>query len=45
MKVMAIAAAKSALTPEQLKEHMPNEVPATPGRVDSVSDATRWDHV
>jgi hypothetical protein len=29
MKVMAIAAAISALTPVQLKEHMPNEVPAT----------------
>jgi hypothetical protein len=29
MKVMAIASPKSALTPEQLKQHMPNEVPAT----------------
>jgi hypothetical protein len=29
MKVMAIASPTSALTPEQLKQHMPNEVPAT----------------
>ena len=29
MKVMAIASAKSPLTPEQRKEHMPNEVSAT----------------
>jgi hypothetical protein len=29
MKVMAIASAKSALTPEQLKQYMPDEVPAT----------------
>ena len=29
MKVMAVASAKSTLTPEQLKQHMPSEVPAT----------------
>ena len=29
MKVFAIASAKPTLTPEQLKQHMPNEVPAT----------------
>lgn len=29
MKVMAIAAPKTTLTPELLKEHMPSEVPAT----------------
>ena len=29
MKVMAIASAKSTLTPENLKQHMPEEVPAT----------------
>ena len=29
MKVMAIASAKSPLTPEQLKQYMPDEVPAT----------------
>jgi hypothetical protein len=29
MKVFAIATASSALTPEKLGEHMPNEVPAT----------------
>ncbi len=29
MKVMAIASVKAQLTPEQLKEHLPHEVPAT----------------
>jgi hypothetical protein len=29
MKVFAIASVKSALTPDQLRKHMPNEVPAT----------------
>jgi hypothetical protein len=29
MKVMAIASVSVPLTPEQRKEHMPNEVPAT----------------
>lgn len=29
MKVFAIASAKPTLTPEELKKHMPNEVPAT----------------
>ena len=29
MKVFAIASASTPLTPEQLKEHMPKEVPAT----------------
>jgi hypothetical protein len=29
MKIMAIATAKAPLTPEQLKEHLPQEVPAT----------------
>lgn len=29
MKVFAIASAQTTLTPEKLKQHMPNEVPAT----------------
>jgi hypothetical protein len=29
MKVFAIASAKRPLTPDELKKHMPNEVPAT----------------
>lgn len=29
MKVMAIASVKAPLTPEQLQQHLPNEVPAT----------------
>ncbi|MBW6419935.1 hypothetical protein KX729_00600 [Rhizobium sp. XQZ8] len=29
MKVFAIASAKSTLTPDELKKHMPHEVPAT----------------
>ena len=29
MKVMAIARPKAPLTPEQIKEHLPGEVPAT----------------
>lgn len=29
MKVFAIASAQSTLTPEKLKQHMPNEVPST----------------
>lgn len=29
MKVFAIASAKPTLTPDELKKHMPNEVPAT----------------
>jgi hypothetical protein len=29
MKVFAIASAKAPLTPEQRKEHLPHEVPAT----------------
>lgn len=29
MKVFAIASAKPTLTPEQLRKHMPKEVPAT----------------
>ena len=29
MKVMAIASASAALTPDQIQKHLPNEVPAT----------------
>ncbi len=29
MKVFAIASSKPTLTPDELKKHMPNEVPAT----------------